>query len=146
MAIEIIARVARMDDLSDLARLNELFNEVVSTPDQLEARLAHPKCVEIPIVAEIDNRVVGFAALRVAPSVFYKEAHAELTEIYVEEPYRRQGVGSALVRFAERLARRKAAEEIILQTGRSNQGAQDFYSAMGYGEWAIAMGKTLSPK
>ncbi len=146
MAVKILIREAGSDDLVDLARLNELFNEVKGTPDQLAARLAHPKCAEIPIVAEIDNRVVGFTALRVVPSVFYEESHAELTEIYVEEPYRRQGVGSALIHFAERLARRKGAEEIILQTGRGNQGAKGFYNAMGYEEWAIVMGRTLSPK
>ena len=60
MAVEILIREARMDDLVELARLNELFNEVKVTPDQLAARLTHPKCAEIPIVAEIDNRVVGF--------------------------------------------------------------------------------------
>jgi GNAT superfamily N-acetyltransferase len=146
MAIKFLTREATNNDLVDLARLNELFNEVAATPDQLAERLAHPNCAEIPIVVEIDNRVVGFAALRVVPSVFYEEAHAELTEIFVEEPYRRQGAGSAIIRFAERLAHRKGAEEIILQTGRGNQGAQDFYNAMGYKEWAIVMGKTLSPK
>jgi hypothetical protein len=69
-------------DFGELTRANKLFNKVKGTPDQLAARLANPKCVEIPIVAEIENQVVGFAALRAVPTVFYEKPHAELTEIY----------------------------------------------------------------
>jgi GNAT superfamily N-acetyltransferase len=143
MALKILTREATIDDLGHLTRLNEIFNEVKGTPEQLAARLANPKCVEIPIVAEVENRVVGFAGLRVVPTVFYEEPHAELTEIFVEESFRRQGVGQALIRFAESLAQVKGAGEIMLQTNRENKGAQEFYTAMGYERWEIVMGKSL---
>ena len=143
MSCKILTRKATFDDLGDLARLNEMFNGVKGTPGQLATRLANPKCVEIPIVAEVDNQVVGFAGLRVAPTVFYEEPHAELTEIFVEESYRRQGVGQAMIRFAEGLAQGEGAEELVLQTGKENLAAREFYAAIGYGEWDIVMGRTL---
>jgi len=141
--VRIITREATEDELGQLARLNEMFNEARATPEQILERLAHPNCAETPIVAEIDNQIVGFAGLRVVPMVFYEGVHAELTELFVEEGHRRRGIGQALVHFAERLAQERGAEELILQTGRENQTAREFYRAMGYGEWQIVMGKTL---
>jgi ribosomal protein S18 acetylase RimI-like enzyme len=146
MTLKIIVREATIDDLGDLTRLNEIFNEVKGTPEQFAERLADSKCVEIPIVAVDGNQVVGFAGLRVVPTVFYEEAHAELTEIFVEKPFQRRGVGQALISFAEGLAQDKGAGEIVLQTGMDNMEAIEFYSAQGYENWAITMGKTLSYK
>lgn len=142
MGANIMVRKAAPNDLDDLARLNKLFNGVVATPNQLADRLGYPGCVEIPIVAQVNDRIVGFAGLRVVPSVFYEEAQAELTEIYVEGPFRRQGVGKALIDYAEDLARKAGAQEILLLTDKNNQAAQALYAAMGYQEWALAMGKS----
>ncbi len=146
VAEKIIIREAQKDDLGELVRLNEIFNGVKGTPEQIVTRLANPKCAEIPIVAEVENQIVGFAGLRVVPLVFYKGAHAELTELFVEERHRRRGIGHALIKYAERLAKKKGAEQLVLQTGGENQIAREFYSAMGYGKWEIIMGKTLLPK
>lgn len=67
------------------------------------------------------------------------------TEFYVEEPFRRHGVGEALISFAENLAQSKGAQEILLITGQENQAAQEFYRAMGYQDWANSMGKPFLP-
>lgn len=142
-AVQIAIREATQDDLDALARLNERFNDVRTTAAQIAARLADPQCVEIPVVAEVDNQLVGFAGLRVVPLIFYEGTHAELTELFVEEGYRRRGVGQALIQFAERIAASNGAEELILHTGEENQMAQEFYTAMGYEAWEIVMGKDI---
>lgn len=141
---QMTVRVATQEDLAELARLNHQFNDVDTTAAQIAARLADPRCVEIPIMAEVDHQIVGFAGLRVVPLVFYAGAHAELTELFVEESYRRRGVGRALIEFAERLAASQGADEVIIHTGEENEIAQEFYAAMGYAPWEIMMGKTLS--
>jgi GNAT superfamily N-acetyltransferase len=143
MSLEIIIREATRSDLPDLARLNAFFNQSMDTAEQIGGRLADPQCVEIPIVAEMDNRIVGFAGLRVVPYIFYEGAHAELTELFVEGKFRRQGVGRALIAYAENLAKARNAGEMILHTGEDNQGACAFYLEMGYRRWEIVMGKTL---
>ena len=143
LAVPITIRVATQDDLGALARLNEHFNDVKTTAAQIAARMADPQCAEIPIVAEVEKQIVGFAGLRVVPLLFYAGAHAELTELFVAEAYRRRGVGQALIRFAECLAESKGAEELVLHTGEENQTAQEFYTAMGYEAWEIVMGKDI---
>jgi ribosomal protein S18 acetylase RimI-like enzyme len=75
--------------------------------------------------------------------VFYATPHAELTELFVEPGYRRRGVGRALVAHAERLAREREAEKLVVLTGFTNLEGQAFYRAVGYTDRELAMGKTL---
>jgi ribosomal protein S18 acetylase RimI-like enzyme len=131
-------------DLTQLAHLNALFNGASDTAEQLASRLADPCCVETPILAEISGRIVGFAALRVVPCVFYSEAHAELTELYVEDAYRHQGVGQALVAYAERLAIEKGAQTMVILTDFENRAAQSLYRKMGYNNEDLVLSKDLS--
>lgn len=143
-AVHLTVRVATQADLDALARLNAQFNDVDTTAAQIAERLTDPQCVEIPIVAEVDHHIAGFAGLRVVPQIFYAGAHAELTELFVEENYRRRGVGRALIEFAERLAESKGAAAVVIHTGEDNYAAQTFYSTMGYEPWDIVVGKTVN--
>ncbi|MCB0131314.1 MAG: GNAT family N-acetyltransferase [Caldilineaceae bacterium] len=138
-----LIRVANIEDLDGLARLNNLFNEGQETAGTIWQRLTNPSCVEIPIVAIIHNRVVGFAGLRIVPYLFYDGVHAELTELFVEESHRRQGIARALMQFAEQIARERNGHELVLHTGADNQTARKFYAAMGYTEWELVLGRTL---
>ena len=87
------SRVATLDDTHELARLNAVFNGVQVGPEQLSSRLANPHRVETPIVAEVDNCIVGFASLRLVLCVFYDTPHAELTELFVQEAYLHRVLG-----------------------------------------------------
>ena len=86
------SRIATLDDIHDLVRLNVLFNGVKVRSDYLSTQLVIPHRVETPIVAQVDNRIVGFASLCLVPHIFYDKPHAEPTELFVEKPYRRQGI------------------------------------------------------
>jgi GNAT superfamily N-acetyltransferase len=140
---KVTTRVATPDDAYELVRLNRAFNGVDEPPERLALRLCDLQRVEIPILAEVDGRVVGFASLRVVLCVFYATPHAELTELFVEPGYRRRGVGRALVAHAERLAREREAEKLVVLTGFTNLEGQAFYRAVGYTDRELAMGKTL---
>jgi len=140
---KVTTRVATPDDAYELVRLNRAFNGVDEPPERLALRLCDLQRVEIPILAEVDGRVVGFASLRVVLCVFYATPHAELTELFVEPGYRRRGVGRALVAHAERLAREREAEKLVVLTGFTNLEGQAFYRVVGYTDRELAMGKTL---
>lgn len=143
MSLQITIREATQSDLDGLARLNAIFNDSDETAERIAHRLASPSCLEMPIIAELENQIIGFAGLRIVPYLFYAGTHAELTELFVEENYRRKGVGNALVEYAEHVARERNAEELILHTSQDNQGGREFYTAMGFEEWEIVMGKSL---
>jgi len=138
-------RVATSEDTPELARLNAAFNGVQEPPKLLASRLADQQCVETPIIAELNGRAVGFACLRLVPYLCDAAIYAELTELFVEEPYRLQGVGRALITHAEQLARENGAEELLVLTGLKNVQGQAFYHALGYTVCALAMRKHLKP-
>jgi ribosomal protein S18 acetylase RimI-like enzyme len=71
------------------------------------------------------------------------DRYAELTDLFVAEPFRRRGVASALMALVERLAREGGATGMLLITGFDNEGAQAFYRAVGYADFALAMNKSL---
>jgi ribosomal protein S18 acetylase RimI-like enzyme len=55
-----------------------------------------------------------------------------LEDLYVDARARRQGVGAALLRYAETFARANGAERITLATAHNNDRAQSLYRSLGY--------------
>lgn len=136
-------RVAAPEDSLDLARLLEAFDGPAVTPEQAESRLRAVQGVETAVLAEVAGRAVGFASVRVVSFLSEDTPYAELTELYVERLYRRQGIGRALVEYVEALARKRGATSLQLLTGLDNRDAQAFYRALGYLDDALAMRKRL---
>lgn len=134
-------RRATPDDARDLARLLNLFDGMGATPAQVAARMRACQHVLTTFLSEREGQPVGFACLRLVPHLQGDEPYAELTDIYVDAPYRRQGVARALIAQVEAAARAAGASEVVLITGCDNAGAQAAYRASGYADWALAMRK-----
>jgi ribosomal protein S18 acetylase RimI-like enzyme len=147
MPDKITIRVAKIADAAALTHLNLLFNGSSDPVEVMAQRLADPRQVEIALLAEMSGEIIGFAGLRLIPSLFYPETLAELTELFVAEAYRRQGVGRALIVEAEQRAIQGGARELLVLTGRDNQEAQALYYSLGYGVHAdepLALHKNLT--
>jgi ribosomal protein S18 acetylase RimI-like enzyme len=138
-----VIRTATPDDAPALARLLEAFNGPPVTPDQARRRLLAMRDVETAFIAEVEGEAVGFASLRVVPYLSDDAPYAELTELYVAPEYRRRGIARALMAHAEALAKERGAGEVILLTGLDNEEAQAFYRALGYGDYGLAMQRSL---
>ena len=74
------------------------------------------------IVAELDDRVAGFAAVLIG------DDHAELDGLFVEPELWRNGVGAALVDVAVREARRQGLAMMVV----SGPSARLFYEKCGF--------------
>jgi GNAT superfamily N-acetyltransferase len=140
-------RTATNADAEALAGLFTAFSKPhtgrVVTPAQILARLAACARLETTLIAEHDGVVAGFACLRVVPAMGSDEPVAELTDLFVAEPYRRRGIARALLQEAHALALARGASEVILHTGFDDRVAQSCYRALGYAEWALAMRRPL---
>jgi ribosomal protein S18 acetylase RimI-like enzyme len=88
--------------------------------------------------------MAGFACLRLVPHLQGDAPYAELTDLYVDPPFRRRGVAKALMTEVETVAQAAGADEIVVITGFENDGAQDAYHAQGYARWAQAMRKCFA--
>lgn len=125
-------RIATPADAEALAELNAAFNDVRMSPQRMAEQLARCADVERALIAFDNGIAIGFACLRVIPWLCYDTPYAELTELFVVEAFRRRGVASALVAYAEHLARTAGATELRILTGRDNHAAHMFYQTLGY--------------
>ena len=124
-------RLATCADAEALARLNADFNDSRVSPARIASRLDR-STTEISAVAEIDNRLVGFARVQVLESWCYDEPWAELAELYVVPSCRRQGVGRRIVSFCEDVVRTRDVQHMELAVGSGNAAGQGLYKAAGY--------------
>ncbi len=81
------------------------------------------------MVAENGGNVVGILVLGKMDEGF------KLINIAVEPSFQRQGVGKALLQFAEAEARRLGHETILLSTNEKMTENQALYSKIGYVEY-----------
>jgi GNAT superfamily N-acetyltransferase len=120
----------------------DLFDGMGATPEQVAARMLTCQHVSTTFIGEIDGQPVGFACLRLVPHLQGDEPYAELTDIFVDAPFRRRGVARALIAHVEAAARAAGASDVVIITGFDNEDAQAAYRAVGYADWALAMRKT----
>ena len=135
---------ATPDDATELARMLDLFDRMGATPEQVAARMLACENVLTTFIGAMGGRAVGFACLRLIPHLQGDEPYAELTDIYVDAPFRRQGVARALIAHVEAAARAAGAGGVVIITGFDNENAQAAYRASGYANWALAMEKRFS--
>lgn len=87
-------------------------------------------------VAEADGHLIGFAqlGLEVAHEVVAAWRPAELERLYVQEPFTRRGIGSALLAWAEQTAADAGADVLWLTPWVHNRRALAFYHQLGYAD------------
>ena len=139
-------RVAQWDDADVLAALSYEFNHVQVTSNYVLSRLSSGFHMEIVVVGEVDGQVVGFACAQVLESICYATPWAELTELYVQERYRRRGLGRSLVQMVEQIAQQEGATDMLVHTNTVNLAGQSLYQSMGYAiQSHVSLQKGLVP-
>jgi RimJ/RimL family protein N-acetyltransferase len=83
-------------------------------------------------VAEVDGEVVGTLTLAPYYGRLEKTKHNKSLGMGVSRAYRNEGVGSALMNYATRWARRKRVAKITLSTFSTNKNAIRLYKKFGF--------------
>lgn len=100
------------------------------------------------LIAEEENVSLGYVWFEIqnlSPTPFIHAAERTyIHHIAVGVDARRRGVGSLLLRTVEAEARARSIPQIILDTWNFNEGAQHFFSAVGYRPSRLILGKTIS--
>ena len=126
----------------DEARVLELLPLIPSNANldpaemQAAAQRFRERLVMDVLVAEVDERVVGFLALSFVPVL--SGLRALIDDLAVDPAYRRQGIGAALVEAAIQQADRRGATHLLMDTSRGDPAARDFYHACGFESGIIA--------
>lgn len=83
-------------------------------------------------MATINDEVIGFGCAQSFKSFCYAEAYGEITEMYVVEAARRNGVASSLISFLESQLRSRGVKSVKILTGRNNKAAINTYERNGF--------------
>jgi GNAT superfamily N-acetyltransferase len=94
--------------------------------------LAADGCGDLVAVAAVDGVLVAFACAQSYQSFCYDTLQAEITEMYVQPAFRRQGIAAALIALLEKLLFERGASEVKILTGTHNADAHRVYTNSGY--------------
>ncbi|MEM6750672.1 MAG: GNAT family N-acetyltransferase [Planctomycetota bacterium] len=127
------AAIAEM--IRELAVFEKLEHECQATPEALRATLFADPPQARALIAERNGEQgpepVGFALYFFSYSTFLAKAGVYLEDLFVREPYRRQGVGSALLKAVAQRAVEMGAGRLEWAVLDWNQNAIDLYRAVG---------------
>ena len=134
--MDIIIRKMEICDIPDMIKLNDEFNGIGATFDSMKDSLEN-NSREIVFVAvndinDNDNEIIGFICAQLYQSICYVGLQCEITELFVREEYRRNGIAKKLIKQIEAEFKKHDGYEITLETGKDNIAAQRFYESCGY--------------
>ena len=122
-----------VSDAEQLSVLNDEFNgKGETTIDNIRNSLMNNK-QEVVIVADEDDMLVGFVCVQLKKSFCYDDYMPEITEVYVKPTYRKKGIASEMIAFAESYCSKNySLHKYELLTGKENLVAQALYNKLGY--------------
>lgn len=133
MNIKFVVRKAVISDAEDIYYINKTSlgyeYDFEKQKRKIEAVLNDE--TQIIFVAESDNKVVGYIHL-VNYDVIYADNFKNCLGLAVDNDYKRNGIGSALLKQAEIWAKENGAVGIRLCSGVERVNAHKFYESQGY--------------
>jgi len=118
-------------DAASLAVLNTAFNGPGVSEQEIAERLtvSHTERVALGFW---NNLPAGFACAQCLHSICYTEPQGELTELFVIEQARGQGLAIKLISFLEQALREEGVKSLRVTTGNANLPARRFYEKVSY--------------
>lgn len=116
--------------IRELAVYEKLGDQVVATEAQIAETLFESKQAEC-LLAEVDNRVAGFAIFFHNYSTFLAQAGIYLEDLFVRPEFRGYGVGKLLLKSLANLATQRKCGRLDWSVLTWNEPAIKFYDAIG---------------
>jgi len=97
------------------------------------------------VVAETDARIGGFllAAIDSRPGIFLEREYGHVSDVYVQAPQRRKGIGKALVDAALRWFKERRGSRVRLKTDARNTLGVEFWKELGFETTVFTMDKLM---
>ena len=86
---------------------------------------------------EVDGEAAGFVHVRFTDVTGYGFTRADVYDLAVAPEYRRMGIGTEMIAFAEEAARTNGANALYIGTGWENEPARSLYVKRGFREREI---------
>lgn len=126
--------------IKELAEYERLSDRVIATEEKLERSIfGNEKFVEI-LLAEVNNKSVGYALFFKNYSTFLGKPGIYLEDLFVKPSYRGKGIGKALLSKIISIAKERNYGRVEWSVLDWNLSAIDFYKKMGaesLEEWKV---------
>ena len=149
---KVIIRKAVLEDLISIQKLNDnLFDlEFNNFDDTLKREWALEKegqeyfedmiKNEIVFVAQIEEKIVGYLAGSICEEISYiTESFVELDNMFIDDEYRRFGIGTLLMDEFKKYCKEKNMQNIKVTASAKNSRAIQFYIKNGFEDYNITL-------
>lgn len=135
---DIKAVIGLLHELKDVASIDNDFLEgdLVKIFEELKRK---PE-IYLNLVAEINEKVVGFISVIFYKTFFHKAGTALINEFIIRSNHRGKGIGKLLIESAKEEAIKRGMDELEVGTEISNKDAQYFYKKCGFNEEYVLLG------
>jgi ribosomal protein S18 acetylase RimI-like enzyme len=149
-------RKAVLADINDILRLNKAlfdhetaFNQAYNLDWTYSnvGREYFEKMInsQVAVVAEVDGKVVGYLIASVRAQSFRRQNPiAELDNMFIDEHFRRHGIGKRLVIEMKEQLKKKGAKSVRVEAAFQNENAIEFYKSCGFDEFDLVLEATLA--
>jgi predicted N-acetyltransferase YhbS len=131
-------QVIREFSFIDIEAITELMSDLAHTASKEQMQKRLEKISSNPMyctfVAEREGKVVGMVGLRQLYSYEGDNPVVQISALVTKTEYRGLGIGKELIKQAEKWAREKGANVIVLTSGNrpEREEAHQFYKHLGY--------------
>lgn len=131
--VGIMVRKATINDAKQLGIFNNEFNGEGETSIENIRKSLLSNQQEVVIVDDENGVLTGFVCVQSKKLFCYDEYISEITEVYIRPTYRKQGIASKMIAFAEDYCMKNyPLHKYELLTGSKNLVAQSVYDKLGY--------------
>jgi ribosomal protein S18 acetylase RimI-like enzyme len=124
-----LAEVSRVEKEFQLNQFRKMFQKMAEQPE-----------IYSNYVYETNGKVTGFISIVFYMTFFHRVGSAQVNELVVDDYFRGQGIGQALMQAAEQEARQRGMDELEVGTEKENLAAQKFYRKYGFDEEYVLFG------
>ncbi|PSB46155.1 GNAT family N-acetyltransferase [Chamaesiphon polymorphus] len=117
--------------IGGLAEYENLTDRVTGNTELLRSHLFGEQPYAEVIIAELEERTIGFALFFHSYSTFLTQPGLYLEDVFVRPEYRRQGVGKALMTSVAKIAHDRGCGRLEWSVLDWNQNAIEFYQSLG---------------
>ena len=121
LVLSYIKKIAAYEKLSDL---------VVANVKDIKSSIFEKKQAEV-VIAEIDNKPIGFMLYFFSYSTFWGRANLYLEDLFIDETYRHQGYGKLMFNALSKIALKNECKRIDWMCLDWNQKSIEFYKSLG---------------
>jgi len=117
--------------------MSELYKHDNSYFDEANTRKALPKIFSDESAGRVfmillGEEIVGYTVLTFGFSLEFHGRDAFIDELYLCEPYRKQGLGRKTISFLEEICKSYGVDALHLEVERENTNAQGVYRRIGF--------------